>query len=724
MMNRYAPPDGRPQLKEGFVKSIRALNKTYGDSAISFIADAPHLQKLFKPGLIGRAVKHYPRGAIDPIPHLLSIQREQLNNLEELAQTLNKAFPRSVDDMGRVFGNGVRSDFNGLLHLAGMPQERATTPSLDNKNLRAERGLVNEWSSKFDRDLFKAVVVNFFKELPDVKVRIKDRTSSGFGDFSTDLVEKLATFHHYMDNLDHIIKLINANDIETAYKLYELMGPSFTVFRDQPGDKVSIDEKGIRSAKLRRVATPEYAISGGASGSMVDSSKDPAVWGLNELSGRFFTLRRRVAYAQSKGYSFLLLPWAQSIRKSVYERYEFTMHHTTDDQKREKIAPWDFAIPVDVSDHDLLWPVDLYVPVIEEALNELGYESWAIKLFVNALRTAIYVPSIADGEGGFMVGDWRDPQNSTGLVSGNPFTDIAGSVGMIFCYLLTQLKHTLPQVKARLETRSFDELLSWVDGYLKGNQIISAPSKSDDAYLLWKQDLTSVQLANKLMIKMKEIEAKTSKEMICDYMIISYEDGGAFLGSVAIYPASKDMSKLIFTGNANSLPVRLYQPEYACKMSPELSPSLYEADRLKMMNRAYPMLAHYSRQEKYGSMPAYVEMMDIIKFCWRKHLQNFMGMSYDSYMEKYAREHTDLMKRDLVRRLQLGVARGIVDPRVMAGQLTSIEMEYVNEPSIVTWKYRDTDVDETLQDMHFGSIAPEISINYLNRLNPSLRKYR
>lgn len=69
----------------------------------------------------------------------------------KLAHRLNTDFPVMMDENGRVFGNGVRSDFNGLLHLSGLGMVPATWPLVDNIALRKTHNLTEGYDENGTR---------------------------------------------------------------------------------------------------------------------------------------------------------------------------------------------------------------------------------------------------------------------------------------------------------------------------------------------------------------------------------------------------------------------------------------------------------------------------------------------------------------------------------------------------------------------------------------------
>jgi hypothetical protein len=310
-----------------------------------------------------------------------------------------------------------------------------------------------------------------------------------------------------------------------------------------------------------------------------------------------------------------------------------------------------------------------------------------------------------------MIGDWRDPKCYPGLVSGNPFTDILGSAGMIFVYCLIQLEHTAPDLAEFLSKSNDDVLDNWVESYLTGKEKFSAPSKSDDAFLLFRGDPRIVENSRKLMLKMKK------EEQVSPYMQVTLEHGGAMLGDIHLYDSTKDMEKARFIGNGNSMPSKIWVPEYACKLSPDIK-GMYEPNRLKMRNRAYPGVAVDSRVEKYGSMPAYQTIVDVQEFAFNKFLADDVGMRYYTYFNKMRDDHVKWMNNDLNERMKIMIDRGLITAGSTKDQ-TLVEKEYLNEPDLLSWKFKDSDIREELIQMNFGSLAEDLTSNYLDTIRPT-----
>lgn len=708
----------KPYLKKEFVSEIRSMQQRYGVEKLGFL-DQDHIKTLFKtPQIYARAaLRDYPHGPMDMLPGVVNIDPRTQKFLIELGRGLHENFKPSLDELGRPTGTGQITSFDTMLHLPGFPQERANIPSFSNAKLREDKGLTNNWINDFDRDMFTQLCRLWFAKPKPVDVTLKDGSQAGIGFFTTDIGEKEdAMLGLIQRDIADIKKLFLKRDYVTLFEKYSAAGPSYTLFRDQYTDKM-VDGKSAP----RPVSNLQHAISSGLEGAIIDSSKSLEPYGSyvsQEAKNVLSASRRRVAYAQSLGYSAFLLPVAQATREMLYDKYSFTLHHTTRLQKEKKMKTFDAAVAADVSNHDILWPVDLYLPIIEQVMDELGYSKWYIECFRSSLKTGVYVPSCAPGEGGFMVGDWRDPQTSMGLLSGNPYTDLLGGLGMTFVYMDGLLTHVAPDRKKWLMSNPAGRS-DWIEAFLEGKAEIAAPAKSDDGYLLSKGVAETARL-QQMRAEMAEAEKKGNDFPFSSYMIVSYEKGDKFLGDVTLYSNSKDLQDTRFVADINSLPRNMILSEYGVYLSKEYENiGLYKPDRLKVNNRKYPGLAYDGRIDVYGSHELYEPVWEMMASTFNQHMSH-VAPDFNGYMKKMAVEHTRWLEQDLPRALRNKrhlLERRLGSSKLDLSGLTPTEMMFINDPSVLQYgKIRVEDVRPVVLNLQFTQIDKEVAGEYFNHV--------
>lgn len=540
---------------------------------------------------------------------------------------LTDILPTTLDDLGRTSGNGVPGNFYGVRHVPGYPMIRGTYPLTDNELKREREGLANSWVEPWHRELFRCFVQVFFEDLVAVPLRLRKGSSSVNPIFTREPKEKMAIALEAIADAKTAGELWVKGDFKNAYLNYHVGGCYYVVYRNQSTDKISF-ENGKWVAKPRMVADMDYAITGGRSGYQLESSKALDDVDFQVPEG-FFRCRLRTAMGLSYKTSVAQMPVFQAVRRKLYTEYGWSYHHTTRMQKEEKLRAWGHQIYVDVSDHDINWPKKLYAPEVEDVLLGMGWSEWGVALIIKSLDLPVYISSPAEGEGHVLFGSWIKPQVNVGLPSGNPGTDIWGTLGMSFCYCLTQIVETAMMYKSVIER---GQGLRFVRDYLKGALDFGCMSKSDDAVMVWKT-AELIRRAKLLHAKMRD----KPDVLVCPYMKFSYELGGKFLGDLAIYPSSGDPAGVIMTGDIRSDIYNTFVPEYGVDSA--------EPDRTKA-RRSYPGLAWGSRDAVYGSHPSYGVVTEHVERTFR----NATGESYQAYRANWEKRDKALLSEYLRRK--------------------------------------------------------------------------
>lgn len=610
---------------------------------------------------------------IEVIPGVMSNDAAFLAFKDSLSRRLTDSFPETVDEDGRVSGNGVRSNFYGIRHVSGFPMLPATYPLTSNEYLREQADLVNAFSSEIDENFFRAFVRLFFSGLEPSAIPVKKNSSSVLPFCTKDQNEKESLMRFALDSGQKAGELMLGGDYETAWKQFYIGGAYFVVYRQQASDKVTLEEDGSFSAKDRPVADLEFAQTGGREGSFSPASKRFG----NEVDFRvpdgFFRARNRTAKGGPLGMNATLMPIAHAVRKHIYDAYAYTFHHTTRASTESDVRDLSYVIAADVSNHDWYWP-HFILDVVKDELLNLGFADWWVELYVTKSRLPDFVTNVGPNSTNLLNGDYRAPSNSGGLPSGNAFTDIEGTLLMAFVYFLIQVKHTYPRLLR--EGRNVESATQVVHAYLRGELPIVLKNKSDDALLGWK-DGALTPAARDLQQKMKD------DEKISEYMIVSYEHGGAFLGSILHYPDSAEISNVVLTGNILSYVTNQFSPEYGIYSG--------RGDRSKA-KRPYAGLAWNTMRENYGSCPIFDEVKDIIEWEWSK----VYGESYDLMRKAWAYRDEKALADDI---------RNNTDTTLKA--VSPVDVEVLIDPSRAEWKYAKDDVSDTVRSLLFKGIPTE-----------------
>lgn len=616
------------------------------------------------------------------LPGIFSTDYLYLLFLDNLTRDLTKRFPANVDELGRVSGNGVRGNFYGPRHVAGYSMYPATFPMMHNEYLRESSGLVNKFSSKTDENVFRALVRLFFTGLQPQKLPLRKNSSSVAPFFTKEMPKKMSLAKFALDNAERAGEMMLKGDFVTPWRSLYIGGAYYGVYRDQSTDSISRDGDSW-IPKDRPVADLEFATTGGVSGSFKPATK---TFG-NEIDFKvpqgFFRTRRRNAAGGPLGMNAPQMPIAHAVRAKMYSEYAYTYHHTTRDSIREDLRKAELLIAADVSNHDWYWPHFAH-DVMEDELESLGYKEWYVKLFRTISKLPIFAAGVGPDMPNVLLGDWRNPSNTGGLSSGESMTDIKGSIWMTFVYFMIQTKHTYPAILKSCTT--VEGAMATMDMYLKGRLPIALKDKSDDGILLWS-DRVLLPKALQLQERMKDPDPNNP---ISEYMIVTYEHGGAFLGNMIFYGDNKKTANLDLIGNPLSLVANQFAPEYAVFNG--------RGDRTKA-KRPYGGLAWKTLRQNYGTVPIYDDILDLIEFHWGR-----------VYGESYAQ-----FRRDWLREDEKALATAIAENGV-AGlkDLSPADIEVLIDPARADWKYSESDLTPGLKDMMFKGLPLEEVEPYFN----------
>lgn len=669
----------------------------YDAEAPFFKGDDPKCDNLFRGDAKSAAARNrfapFRQGKVEVFPGVFSWDADYLRFLDLVSVRMSNHpdLQIDVDDAGRVGPSGVRSNFYGLRHVTGAPMIPATYVLADNTKKRADKNLIDGPLNEKHEWLFRAVVRLFFSDLENVGLKIARGTSTGVSAFQKTMSSKLAIAKAALKNApvagEHIIK----GEFKEAFELYDFGGAFFVVYREQTTDGVSKEKDGSFTAKPREVADLLYAITGGTKGRLFPSSKDPsdlAEQGVKAPKG-FFRTRRRTAMGAPFTMNASMMVVAQSIRKKIYDVYEFTTHHTTRLQKADKVKPFGMVIATDVSDHDTFWP-GWFVDLMCDELHKMGYAEWWIEIFRASLRLPVYVsaPSPDEDQNHILIGDPDDPRMNVGLPSGHGFTDVLGTMNMIICYLIMQIDHTADYLWN--EITSFEAACDFLHRYMQGKMEIAQMSKSDDAFLLWRR---GPAMAKAIALQQRLIDGD---ESVSPYMLIGYEKGGAFLGDLLVYDHTKDLANARFVGNIVSYVQNMLCPEYSI--------DTHKPDRGKRQ-RPFPGLAVAAAPLVFGSAPGWDAVNQILEESWFE----VYGESFRAMRNKMAEDDTKALREWLLQREDL---KGF-------GNLSPTDLEVLEEPSKLGWKYSEIDLNPQVVEMVSSGLTPDETEEYFNSIVPA-----
>lgn len=617
-------------------------------------------------------LSRYREGPIEVLPGIMSNDPTFLTFKDVLSRKATEAFPPTVDDLGRVSGNGVRSNMYGIRHVSGYPMLPATMVMSSNEYLRESAGLVNSFQSERDEKIFRAFVRLFFSNLSPRKVKVKKNSSSVAPYFTKDVALKEIQMRQALDDCLDAGALMLKGEFEECWNRFRIGGAYYTVYRQQASDV--IDLVGAEFvAKERKVSDLLHALSGGRKGRNYPANKNFGNEVDFNVPNGFFRARQRSAQGGPLGTNSPLMVVATAVRERIYRDFAYSFHHTTRMSLEADFQQLKLMIAADVSSHDIYWP-HFPLEVVRDELIKMGFDERYVALMYYKSKLPSYVTGVGPDVPNVLNGDWRNPSNTGGLPSGNAFTDIEGTIWMAFVYFLIMADHTYPQLLKSVRSDEDAEMV--VSDFLQGKLPIKMKNKSDDAILGWS-DPALVPSALELQSKMER------GEQVSPYMIVSYEHGGAFLGNVLLYDSARNPATLKLIGNANSMIVNEFSPEYG----------VYNGHGNRAAaKRPYGGLAWLTMHENYGTCPVYHAMRELVERVW----SDTFGFSYSLFRKEWAEKD------------QMDLARNVREQsNITSLDLTAIDVEVLMDPSRAEWKYSDHDVSASVRDLLFRGITAE-----------------
>ncbi len=648
--------------------------------------------------------REYREGPIETYPGIFSTDPRLVATNRDFALEALKdpRFAVNVDDNGRCYGNGIRSDFLGLLAIPGYPMHPATWPLVDNTIKRKSLGLITKGFAKpWHERAFRSIVRLAFSGLETQHLRIRNNSSTCIPYFHVEMGEKLALAFETMENAQKAGELMEQGKFEEAWDLYRIGGAYYVVYREQTTDRVKINKStGKIEPKDRWVATFEYAISGGLSGKQIVSDKtffqeelaDFAPTEDLHVFDKSVRTRRRTAWGGPAGINYSLMPIAQAVRANLYSKYPLSFHARDRSSTERELQSWDYVIMTDVEDHDIAFYDEIFDLWASELLN-MGYAKWWVKLFRTSFQLPVYVSSPGVNQGKTLLGDPFNPSLKPGLSSGNAFTDLLGTGNMAPTYMIAQIEWTAPWLESRFATQESSD--KFVHEYLSHREEISQKSKSDDAALLWRRNSDSLQHA----IKWQELLTQDESHQPSVYNKVSYEKGGAFLGPLLLFDSSRRLESARMIGNIISMLTKMQLPEYSVNS---------KAKDRRGQKRGYPGLAWASLDAVYGSAPMYREALELLETVWFRHFK----FSFSRYRERLFEDDKRQLALDLQQAGQHDNSKLIVD------SLSPKELELLASPDKIHYKILPSEVRPEIVLMIMNGIPKAVVDPFVRTIVP------
>lgn len=429
-----------------------------------------------------------------------------------------------VESDGTVGRSGVHEPVGRYKTVTGFSMKPMSYTAIDNKRLRAEKGLPNNWRRNRDRELFEALCHLFMKEIKLKNIKTNRVSTSGFPEFQPDYEWKIGAIDHILrpGNPEKVLSAVVQHDLPRLLADHKLV-LAYAVNKRRQEDLAD---------KKRFSMDYEYAISGGTRGQRILADKKVVLANGSVVEG-FSAQRIRPVKGSPIRMTAMLQPFAAGIRASISEVYAFTYKHTTDEDSAEKLNRYGHLTSTDYTEFDSTYPgfmresmLKVMAFYFDPAIVELARLSFSAPYFqpsvyaVPANATAADIARLEASDPGRWVGnplDVRDFIFNSGIVSGNPFVDIEGKLGGTFD-ALCKWDHILGDMDKRM--------VSWLKGE---DSLIANRNQGDD-----NQALTSDPL---LKIRFDEVTLAKDKDenYIYSYFAADMEKGQVFTGKITTH---------------------------------------------------------------------------------------------------------------------------------------------------------------------------------------------
>lgn len=683
-----------------FLAQIEKIRGTEGSAPLFTLQDEKCAALFKTKEAMGFAVRNRVDQPIDIWPGIWSTDPDNQSFRIELAQEYNRSLPSNVDELGQTFGNGVRSDWNGLLHLPGYGMHPTTVPVYDNTQRREDRGLVHGPTKQWHLNLFVTLLKLCLDptDMVPEKLSIRRGSSSCIPHMTTNDAKKVEIAKHGMRTALKAGELAMSGKAWQAFEEYYHLGAYVVVFRLQSSDKVTVNPDGSTTPKVRQIAPWLFAATSGAQGQLVNADKSLNYLG-NGIDPRLSAMRMRVASGGPGTTNYALMAHAQAVRAMMYKKWPFTWKATTPSDKEEKIHQFEHAIFADVSDHDQLFP-GWFIDLALDTMRNINYDGRFVALLGAAMRMPYYVGANARDEGQVLIGDPADPTCNFGLSSGIAYTDLFGSWWMTSVYVIAMIEHSAPWLIQSFEKpgRTAADALSRI---LSGEAEVGVMDKSDDAIMLFRRE--AVSGARAWHESLARAEESGEKFPSSPYMDLSYEVGGKYLGTVALFPLNKRLSEIKMVGDIVSSKINRWSPEYAVNWS-------NQRDRTRE-KRPFPGLSAVAEAQVFGSAPAFQEAREIEEFLFKKH----HGESLAAYFAALRRHDEDAMINLMNQRAS--AMRDNLKAIGVSG-LTTLELLALYNPEYLHYKISKTDIRPQVFDILMGGVEVEYVEDFLSEIHP------
>lgn len=598
-----------------------------------------------------KAVKPYVSPPNEVWPGVLSTDPRFVEFKKTLAIEATTRFPANIDSDGFADKTGVTRDFSALLSCSGIKMDPSNAPVVDREKMLADakvsNGFVNDRHARIARALHRQM---FGKRDLGASYHFSAVSSTSNPFFAYDTPWKKDMILRLLSQAEEILQKVDKDDLHGLYRDHGMMFMATLVERHQPEGGTGLLENKF-SPKARKVASIEYALSGGRSGSLITADKSSMLkqhWGINPQDA--CAMRVRTAYGFAGAVSYFVSCWFAGMRSQYYNSGAFTWHHTTPEQIYSKIEGAEAVIGLDVTTMDQLYPSFL----LDKHAEWIG--EYVDPRFAKLLSWVNYAPYFAPQLGSGLKPYWAgDPRKlstfnvDVGLSSGRADNPDLGKFYMTFVYLAF-----MDDVLGDLLSFAGDEQTSLAAALAGKHPRFKLLDMSDDAVLIFPKGESEL---------VAQVKKRIAEGGSSPYAVLQPETGVAFLGNVLIKDGVGQLTRPI--PNPVTYLVNRHCPEHGIRSN----------------HRKFWGLGLYSATEHYSQAGSVIsELIDMTRFYWKK--------SFDEVPNPYqmAARHMELQSlRDLP-------------------ALSYIDADVLLNPSKRHYRYRPEDISPEVLELLTGTV--------------------
>lgn len=402
------------------------------------------------------------RRPVEVLPNIFSFDPTFLAFQKALVENLNAnpALAPTLDENSMVGDNGIHTNFNRLMTVAGYSSSPMSWIPRDNSSVCDDLGIPRDFRNERHRKIFDEFFDLVFASWKPTALKVPKFSVLGIPMMSQyDASYKRECSVFLYTNIDRILLLVGQRNFKALAEEYGI------VFCYNTNRRGQVDEPG----KVRMSNTKEFALSSGRRGTQVPADKHVIIDGVR-YDG-YSATRERVVQGASWMINSILQVVASGHMHAMFDRWPTVFHHRDPNDIARAAASEGDATFSDVSTYDASMREFLIRRLHDRARNQ-----WPAEL-IDMSEILYFSPyysrpmEIAEGkQRGQFVGDPMNPITngvSAGNRSGHAWTSFVAKTIKVFDSLCV-----IDDI--------YQDVVGRVDAYLKDQSAIKLRNNGDD----------------------------------------------------------------------------------------------------------------------------------------------------------------------------------------------------------------------------------------------------